>query len=276
MAKRSLIRIALGLTASAILVTGCGLFRRGAEQQPLPPAGTTCKDLDTSAEMTLAEAIAIAASSDCVSEGGLKETSICNDYTGTWWIDVDSDRPGCNPACVVDVNSGGAEINWRCTGLSLPEDTEAAPRDEAYVGWASYNNSEYEFTFRYPPHWTLEEDPNFLRLRNGTNHLDVWFMRAMESRQIGPGGAHRGDFEERGAVVLMGEPVPRAALVFEGRDKGIFYGGPGSVQREELLLAIYLADEGGPGASYDLIELAADIQSEADHIVESFERLPAD
>ncbi len=45
---------------------------------------------------------------------------ICNEGTKTWWIDMDIVRPGCSPACVVNVETRTAEINWRCTGL-LPQ-----------------------------------------------------------------------------------------------------------------------------------------------------------
>jgi hypothetical protein len=52
-------------------------------------------------------------------DGNLEEYHFCNDTTGTWWIDFvpNSPKEGCNPACVVFVDTGGAEINWRCTGL---------------------------------------------------------------------------------------------------------------------------------------------------------------
>lgn len=43
---------------------------------------------------------------------------MCNEITGTWWIDLDvEDAEGCNPACVINVVTNQAEINWRCTGL---------------------------------------------------------------------------------------------------------------------------------------------------------------
>jgi hypothetical protein len=73
----------------------------------------------TDASMSYSDAVAIAMASDCAAEGGLKDTSVCNSVTGTWWLDMDVQREGCNPACVVDVNTGAAEINWRCTG-ALP------------------------------------------------------------------------------------------------------------------------------------------------------------
>lgn len=49
----------------------------------------------------------------------IQKEYFCNDTTGTWWIGFDPDEPkeGCNPACVVDVETETAEINWRCTGI---------------------------------------------------------------------------------------------------------------------------------------------------------------
>jgi len=79
-----------------------------------------CVKTDTGESMTLTEAKEIALKSECVKEGNLKETYLCNEFTGTWWLDLEIDRPGCAPACVVNVVTKEAEINWRCTGL-LPE-----------------------------------------------------------------------------------------------------------------------------------------------------------
>jgi len=72
--------------------------------------------------MTLTEAREIARSSECGDR--LKDTYICNEDTGTWWIDLDIEKEGCNPACVVNVKTKTAAINWRCTGVILePEAT---------------------------------------------------------------------------------------------------------------------------------------------------------
>lgn len=70
--------------------------------------------------MTEVEARAIAEQSACTEVGALKETASFNPLTGTWWIDLAADKPGCAPACVVDVAIKTVEVNWRCTGL-LPE-----------------------------------------------------------------------------------------------------------------------------------------------------------
>ncbi len=73
--------------------------------------------------LTREEALAIARNSSCVQEGTLTDTAVYNDYTRTWWIDLVpfTEKPGCNPACVVSEDTRTAEINWRCTGLLLPE-----------------------------------------------------------------------------------------------------------------------------------------------------------
>lgn len=70
--------------------------------------------------MSFSEAKEIALKSECVKEGNLKETHFCNQITGTWWIDLDIQKKGCNPACVIDIATKKAEINWRCAGLVVP------------------------------------------------------------------------------------------------------------------------------------------------------------
>lgn len=75
-----------------------------------------CGKEGTTDLMGFEEALSIAESSACVEEGGLKGTRFCNPNTGTWWFDIDVEKPGCAPACVVDVETSTAQINWRCTG----------------------------------------------------------------------------------------------------------------------------------------------------------------
>ena len=65
--------------------------------------------------MALEEAKAFAIESECGDR--LKETYFCNSDTKTWWIDLDIEKAGCFPACVIHTETGEAEINWRCTGL---------------------------------------------------------------------------------------------------------------------------------------------------------------
>jgi putative hemolysin len=70
--------------------------------------------------MRLADAKQIASQSTCMQSGTLKDTAVYNPNSNTWWIDMDANAPGCNPACVVNVATKTAEINWRCTGAAAP------------------------------------------------------------------------------------------------------------------------------------------------------------
>ena len=86
-------------------------------------SGCTQPSEMTCGQMSLDEAIYVAENSNCLAnDGRLKaETAFCNENTKTWWIDLDTQAPeGCNPACVVNVETGQAGINWRCTGLIQP------------------------------------------------------------------------------------------------------------------------------------------------------------
>jgi len=100
--------LALVSLMAIVLISGC-----------VGPSGPDrCVMAGTDIGMNLSEAREIAVNSECGNR--LKDTYMCNEGTGTWWIDLDITREGCNPACVVNVVTGEAEINWRCTGL-LPE-----------------------------------------------------------------------------------------------------------------------------------------------------------
>ncbi len=68
--------------------------------------------------MTVSEAESMSIS-DCLSVGNLTNVSMYNNYTATWWIDLDTVKSGCSPACVIGENMTG-EVNWRCTGLIVP------------------------------------------------------------------------------------------------------------------------------------------------------------
>jgi len=72
-------------------------------------------------QMTIEEALDIAEESDCLIQGKLTERYFYNEFTNTWWIDLEMkeefEKEYCNPACVVYTVAKEAEINWRCTGV---------------------------------------------------------------------------------------------------------------------------------------------------------------
>ena len=76
----------------------------------------------TGESMTVEEARQIALASECGEQGDLKETYVCNEDTATLWLDLDAEKEYCpNPACVVNLATKKAEINWRCMGVPPPQ-----------------------------------------------------------------------------------------------------------------------------------------------------------
>lgn len=88
--------------------------------------GEWVKDFEGEANQGLREAEArVIAEKTCIKGGESLATDIgsYNENSRTWWFDANLNgmREGCKPACVVDEITKTAEINWRCTGLKLPE-----------------------------------------------------------------------------------------------------------------------------------------------------------
>ncbi|MDP2736249.1 MAG: hypothetical protein Q8O59_00475 [bacterium] len=74
------------------------------------------------------EALAIAREAeDCSMAGVLTDKIFYNGNSQTWWIDLERmpelEKDGCNPACVVFEDTKTTEVNWRCTGLIMPEES---------------------------------------------------------------------------------------------------------------------------------------------------------
>lgn len=117
------------LLGSALIIAGCARAR--PEASPLlsdinEPPGRVCVDNETGTQMSLEEAIEIAEASTCMEDGALLTSEAqCNSVSGTWWIDLDAEKAGCAPACVVSLNDRTAETNWRCTGLQTPDEESA-------------------------------------------------------------------------------------------------------------------------------------------------------
>jgi len=78
---------------------------------------TFAEVIDVEPILTKAQAYGLAQSSECAIEANLLNEYSYNEFTKTWWIELDLEKPGCNPACVVNEETKTAEINWRCTGL---------------------------------------------------------------------------------------------------------------------------------------------------------------
>lgn len=99
----------------ALVLVGYWYFTKSAQAPApqTPPTGLTEAEARTIAQQTCikgAESLAL---------GG-----IYNENSKTWWFDanLNATQSGCHPACVVWEETKTAEINWRCTGLIVPEE----------------------------------------------------------------------------------------------------------------------------------------------------------
>ena len=69
--------------------------------------------------LSLEEALSLAWGSECSQAGKVTGVNAqFNNNSKTWWLDIEANKSGCNPACVVYENRS-MEINWRCTGLII-------------------------------------------------------------------------------------------------------------------------------------------------------------
>lgn len=62
----------------------------------------------------------------CGAIGNLSGEMTYNPNSRTYWIDIDTTKQGCSPACVVWEENLTAEVNWRCTGLIPPYTVKSA------------------------------------------------------------------------------------------------------------------------------------------------------
>jgi hypothetical protein len=132
-----------------------------------------------------------------------------------------------------------------------------------------YNNEEYGFSFEYPSTWTLSESPNRIVLQQGTLRLGIGYRRTGEgvslSDRTGAGG---GDFIYGGKIRFLGQVVPKDVLVYERKDKAVFYNGTAPlVTAYGLEFGIVLEDL---ESDYMTLDLPVEAQAEADRILESF------
>jgi len=121
-------KLIIFLILISFLVTACKEKPIGGETDEhgcLPAAGYTwceskqkcLRTWEEECSLTIEQAIEIAQNSECAEQGILTNNYFYNDATKTWWIDLELEKPGCAPACVIKEETKTAEINWRCTGV---------------------------------------------------------------------------------------------------------------------------------------------------------------
>lgn len=172
-------------------------------------------------------------------------------------------------ACTPDTLQVGIEPTPTLTPLPTIAPTPT-PSVESYV------NNAYGFAFRVPSNWTLVEEPNVVKLSQGTVTLRIAFRWATEFIDISGGrtGMPGGDILYRDKVSFLGEMIPVQLLEYERKAKMVFYGGPGlPMEIGDLVISIYLEDM--DSADYEAVELSQELQDQAKAIVESFQAIEA-
>jgi hypothetical protein len=159
--------------------------------------------------------------------------------------------------------------------VASAETGEAAAEPQAEI--QRYDNTGYGFSLNYPSGWSLSEvnDADFagpgsrsIQLNQGTVKLIIGYRRAGEQTPIGGSGAPAGDFESRGTIQVAGQDVEREVIVYEGKDKAVMYGQPGTpIAAGGLEFALRLDDFAQ--VDYGAIELSQEIQAGADFIASS-------
>jgi len=99
-------------------------FAARTQVDTIPPQPQGAETAET-AQISEADARAIA-EAFCIMGDESLASGYRNENTNTWWFDANlfSVPQGCNPACVVSEDTRQAEINWRCTGVLQPGESD--------------------------------------------------------------------------------------------------------------------------------------------------------
>ena len=154
--------------------------------------------------------------------------------------------------------------------------TTPAPSPTPTPGREIYRSETHGFTFSYPSTWSLVEEPNVVKLSQGTLTLRVGYRWTTELVNIDGGrtGAPAGDLIYGDKVSFFDLVIPAQVLEFEHKDKAVFYGEAGHlIETGDLVFGIWLDDP--HGTDYAELDIAKEIQAEATAILESFTRIEA-
>lgn len=176
-----------------------------------------------------------------------------------------------------DQESGTSQAEAEAT--AVPTATVVAdPTQEDQSGeLLTYTNPEHGFSLHYPSSWSLAEvnDEDFVgpgsrsvQLSQGTVKLIIGYRRFGEETMIMGSGAPAGELELRGTTQILGQDVDRHVIVFEGKDKVVMYGQPGTLISADGLEFAPRMDDFAQ-VDYGDIELSQGLQKQADLILSS-------
>ena len=122
---------------------------------------------------------------------------------------------------------GVPEVNGtRIEVSSIELRSMAGPRPDIKDG-ILYENEEYGFSFQYPSHMTVVEEPNRVLVNNGKLQLSIAYRRSDENISLSEAGELTGQFHLYTELLFLGGPVQPSLNVQDGFIKGVYLGGPG-------------------------------------------------
>jgi hypothetical protein len=152
--------------------------------------------------------------------------------------------------------------------------TPDAVEAEDISTWATYEDPDYGFSFRYPAErWTPVFSASDELLLSLAYH-EMGIALRMKVKRIGEAGdlqlygGAAGDFVPQGTVMFLGEEVTRSALVYEDITRAIHYNETSPIQRGDLLFSFALVSNRDYAQGAVVPE---EVQAEADRIIASFE-----
>jgi putative hemolysin len=147
-----------------------------------------------------------------------------------------------------------------------PGSGEVPPEPVAVPG---YVNEAYGFSFDPASIWAIEEFADYLLFSQTGYQVFVGYQWANEEPKPFRTGMPSGEFVEGGSAILLGQPIPKHILVWEGKNKVVDYGG--RIKVGDLILVMYLDAIQLEGAVYGNFDLPEDVIAQADQLIATFD-----
>jgi putative hemolysin len=187
----------------------------------------------------------------------------CEEHGGR--VDIRSDSEGNQFGMCVFADASECDEWAFYRGECQPSSQQAAPQPLVIP---AYSNTEYGFSVNPPSTWAIEEHEDYLVFSRPDYKLFAGFQWAGDDPKPFRTGMPEGDFVDGGNATLLGQPLPKQILVFEGKNKVVAYGG--RVKVGDLILVFYLDPVQTDTMSYQELDIPAEIIAEADQIIASF------
>jgi putative hemolysin len=180
-------------------------------------------------------------------------------------VDIRSDSDG-NQYGVCVFPDGSECDEWAFfRGECSPSSQPTVP---AAVAPPVYSNPAYGFSFSPPPPWEIEEHQDYLLFVRPGYKMFIGYQWADEEPKPFRTGMPEGEFVDGGNATLLGQPVPKQILVFEGKNKVVAYSG--RIKVGDLILVAYLDPVQAESQGYQALDIPPEVINEADQILASF------